>query len=202
MHEIPRYEFRAWGPELGEPAQRISAAGRLLEVRDSREVYLAVRSTTSVNPKIRGNTLDVKALLDTTDGYEHWQPVRKWTFPVGAAHIADLCDVAGIDALCIADDAAYDRTAFLREVAARHEALEPVEVVKHRTISEIDDCLGEVADVTMFGRSFTTVAVESADLRALDSLCPRLGLDAHRNQSYPAAIRAILDRGRLDDHGY
>jgi hypothetical protein len=201
MHNDPRYEFRAWGPDIGGPAQRITAAGRVLEVRDSREVYIAVRSSTSVNPKLRGDTLDVKELLGVADGYEQWRPVRKWSFPVDAAQIGDFCAVVGIEAPHLADGA-YDRRGFLREVVERHELLEPVEVVKRRTIIEIDECLGEVADVTMFGRAFMTVAVESADVTALDSMCRRLGLESHRNQSYPAAIRATLERSSQYDHGY
>ena len=54
-----------------------------------------------------------------------------------------------------------------------------------------DECLAEVAAVSAAGSDLRTLAVESADLSALDDLCRRLGIRGMENCGYPRALRRI-----------
>lgn len=189
---ISRFEFRVWGDDLDDAARRLDQIGRRFDIRKGDETYLLVRGNDTVNPKIRHSTLDVKALVDTVDGFERWTPELEAPFPLTAQWIGDeLLPTLGI-APPLLDRPAYAERDFVAHVADPHPRIGVIPVSKQRVMYEAAGCLGEASAVTIAGIETRTVAIESTDLEMLATLRDTLGLDQRENWSYPRAIRRLV----------
>lgn len=187
-----RYEWRVWGERVGNEASHIISRGALLDTMSTQEIYLVAMSTTEVNPKIRDGRLDVKVLRDVADGCERWEPQQKQPFPLGPDTVrTKLFGPLGLDPPQL-ERGEYSPIQLIDEVVDPYPGLVAVEVSKQRRLFAVADCIGEVSDVVVAGRSLQTVAVESADLGALRRARRLLGLDKYLSASYPRAISWVI----------
>jgi hypothetical protein len=190
-----RYEFRVWAEHLDDAARRLRSASEHKGVRETSEIYLVSKTPSAANPKVRDDRLDVKVLRSSLEGFEQWTVRFKAEFPVGAALLeAELFPLLGIPIPRLECDE-YTFAELLTEVVADLDDLAAVEVTKVRDSYITNGCLAEVADVTVAGRPFQTIAVESVDIDVLRETRRMLQLEGDRNVSYPEFIRGIFGWG-------
>lgn len=187
-----RFEFRVWGDRLDELGGRLRSLSELLEVRESSETYLVSTEAVDVNPKARADLLDIKTLVGIREGFEQWGVRLKAEFPVDAAVLSnELFPLLGVAPPTLVRSE-YTLSQLVDELAAPHPNLAAVEVAKRREMHTVSRCIAEITDATIAGHEQQTVAVESADLDDLRRARRALGLDGHKNVSYPRAIRDAL----------
>ncbi len=187
-----RFEFRTWGDKLEEVQSRMEALSECQQVRESIETYVVSTSTTDTNPKVRDGQLDIKVLVAQQDGFEQWEPRLKANFPVPATLLRDqLFPLLGKPAPVI-ELGSVSLEQFLDDIVGRYDGVEAVEVTKRRRAFTVGGCIAEVADVSIGGKMLQTAAVESVDIALLRDACRLVGLDAHENINYPAAIKTAL----------
>lgn len=187
----PRYEFRIWPDDATGIVARLAALSTFHDRRESSEIYFVSTATVSANPKARDDLLDIKVLKAEVDGFEQWDVHLKAELPVDASVLAEeLFPLLGVPTPPL-ERARYTLEELVHLVAPQHEVA-AVAVTKRRDRRELRACSAEVAEVTIAGDSYTTVAIESADLEALREACRITGLGGLRNVNYPRAIRARL----------
>ena len=188
----PRYEFRAWAPQLPEVKATLESGSECVQTLESSEIYLVTPERMRANPKVRRGALEVKLLLEVRDGFELWEQRVNELFPVPADVAADvLFGWLKEPAFTLPRDH-YTLAEFVDEAVATCASVTAVEVAKVRRAYVVDGCLAEIADVTVAGTAMQTAAVESTEIPPLHRACEALGLEGHTNTSYPAAIRQIL----------
>jgi hypothetical protein len=191
-----RYEWRVWAGGLDAMAARIEGAAAPEDARSSAETYVVTRTTIAVNPKIRDGLLDVKVLRGTSHGFEQWEPLTKHRFPVPADPVVqDLLERLGVRTQPH-DRAALTFAELIEEVIGPSAMLAAVDVRKDRRLFTLDDCIVELAEVSIAGSATESAAIESADLESLRSTAGSLGFTAAPNVSYPKMIHRVL--GWLD----
>lgn len=182
----PRWEWRAFGAAF--PTVAAAFADLPTRVVESEERYFLVLAGDTV--KVRDGLMDVKALREVDDaGLERWEPILKAAFPLPATAI-----MAVTEALRVAPPAHVPETADLDGVERLLAGLgvRAVAVRKRRVRTTIEGCAAELTDVTADDRATQTVAVESTDADAVREVVGRLGLDGHRNTSYPRGLARLL----------
>ena len=185
----PRFEFRVWGRELVAPTALLNSIAAVAGDSASDETYLV--GPEHINTKIRGGQLDIKVRRAVVDGYEHWEPLAKVAAPLEAEFVRErLAPLLGISPARV-QRSRYDLDEFVDELIRPEPGVSVIEVSKSRIKFVHDECLAEVAAVTAAGRDLRTLAVESADLPALDDLCRRLGIRGMENCGYPRALREM-----------
>lgn len=179
-----RFEYRIWGeafPELPAPDQ----------VTPSSEVYLLPAAAGGVNAKIRGSALEIKRLLGTRAGLQHWLPALRCPLPLPAAVIEhELCPALGVRALPLAD-ASYDLERFLDAVASAWADVEAVRLVKRRRSFEVAGARAERTRVELGARTVESVAVEAEAFEAARRAVAELGLTRAPNLDYVVALRRL-----------
>jgi exopolyphosphatase / guanosine-5'-triphosphate,3'-diphosphate pyrophosphatase len=189
---IPRWEWRIFGVDFGvaEAALAASAPGR---VEESDELYLL--SAAGANVKVRYDLMDIKLLREIDgDGLERWEPVLKAGFPLPAAEVVRVFDALGVSSPPLTRDA-YTLDQFLAELVEPSGVVRAVRVHKRRQRYTLANCMAEVAELEVDGRSTRTIAVESEDAFAVMAAVRSLGLDGHVNTSYPRGLWARMDDG-------
>ena len=189
---IPRWEWRIFGADFGvaEAALAASAPGR---VEESDELYLL--SAAGANVKVRYDLMDIKLLREVDgDGLERWEPVLKAGFPLPAAEVVRVFDALGVSSPPLTRDA-YTLDQFLAELVEPSGVVRAVRVHKRRQRYTLANCMAEVAELEVDGRSTRTIAVESEDAAAVMATVRSLGLDGHVNTSYPRGLWARMDDG-------
>ncbi len=189
MEIIPRYEFRVWGDDLELAQTRLLEAGVLSERRQSSETYI-VSHAEQTNVKIRAGVIDIKELLERRGALERWRPVFKAAFPI-ERHVAVGSVFSRLDVEAPAMEADLVGEEMFIAAADRVEGVTAVPVRKERSLLSIGDCRAEVAVVTIYGDEILTMAIESADPAAVESVAAMLGIDDHENESYPAVLRRL-----------
>jgi hypothetical protein len=189
-----RFEFRVWGDDLNALAARVRDGLSGVTEVEGGERYLVTSRDAPANPKIRDDALDVKRLVQVRHGCEQWEPILKVPFPVTAATIETyVFDPIDLDPPKLDRDL-YTAEQLSSEVVAPYPGFAAVDVSKARTIGTRAGCRAEVALVTIAGTVATmTVAFESDDLDAVVALRDAVGLADAVNESYPRAIRRILE---------
>ena len=188
----PRFEFRAWADRLDTVRERIASFADPYEIRESVETYIVSASADHINPKVRGDRLDVKVLIATRDGFEQWEPQLKTSFPIPASVVRDdFFRILGESAPNLSRDS-YTFEQFIHNIVEPHGELTAVEVVKQRRISTASGYITEFAHVSIEGTDLQTAAVESTDVEALKEARRLTGLDAYENTNYPAAIKRTI----------
>ncbi len=183
----PRWEWRTFGD--GFPAAEAAIASLPTSTKASTETYLLCR-TPGVNAKIRGNTLDVKRLLQVDRGLELWTPVLQVSFPIDNESIGALFTEwkAALPALARAH---YSQQDFLRDVIAVTPDVQAVTISKVRRQATLEECAVEVSTVTVGARQAQTVAVESERPERIEPVVRRLGLAGVGNENYVAALMRL-----------
>jgi len=188
----PRFEFRIWGEDLDDVASRVrSVADQALGRVETSETYLVVLDRDDINPKIRADLLDIKALVAVVEGFEQWKPWRKDEFPLSAEALDRVLVKLGGYRVHLESEV-YSVGDFVDEVVRSHPLLHEADVHKYRSRYSAAGCLAEVADVSIDGHELATVAIESEDISGLAALRYRLGLEGHLNVNYPRAIKTTL----------
>jgi exopolyphosphatase/guanosine-5'-triphosphate,3'-diphosphate pyrophosphatase len=191
MSEItPRWEWRTFGPRLGEAEKRFAALTPS-GAQESDEVYLL--SGAGGNVKIRAALMDIKVLRQVNaDGLEQWTPVMKAGFPIGATDAARVFEALQLPVPSLSPKG-YTLDEFLEQFAAPGGAMRAVEVHKRRIRYTVGGCTAELSDVIANGRPSRTIAVESVDAAGVIRAVRDLGLAGYRNTSYPFGLAALID---------
>ncbi len=195
----PRYEFRIWAASLDAVRERLDRLLRPQPAAQSRETYIVSDATDGANAKIRGGAIDIKALLRIEQNLEQWNPYLKAQFPIDAKLIAEKI----FPALCVdpPDDLLASRRqpltaeAFVDTVVKSHPRLAAVELGKIRRRYALGACAAEFVEVEIGGRVLHSVAVESANPRAVLDALGELAIGGYPNVSYVRQIKSILGRG-------
>jgi exopolyphosphatase / guanosine-5'-triphosphate,3'-diphosphate pyrophosphatase len=182
---IPRWEWRSFGADFGA-AEDALAASTPGPIEESDELYLL--SAAGANVKVRYDLMDIKLLREVDgDGLERWEPVMKAGFPLPAAEVVKVFDALGVLAPPLTRDA-YTLDQFLAELVEPSSVVRAVRVHKRRQRYTLANCMAEVADLEVDGRSTRTIAVESEDPSAVMAAVRSLGLDGQVNTSYPRGL--------------
>lgn len=184
----PRYEYRVWAPDLTELAGRLAVQCEPTGVRTSEETYLIHRQT-DLNIKIRSETLDIKRLVRTQQGFQLWTPILKEAFPISASSAAEVMGYL-TEGSSVDEHGPLDLDEFLTRAEETGAAMAAVAKQRHGYLQE--GCILEFAEVTIGGSDVHSVAVESEDLEAALAVAEHLGINELPNQSYQRAIRHAL----------
>jgi hypothetical protein len=194
----PRYEFRIWAPSLAEMRERLERRSGPQPAAQSRETYIVSDATDETNAKIRAGALDIKVLLRTNQNLEQWNPYMKEHFPIGASLIAEkIFPALRVDPpidLLTSSRQLLTAEAFVDTVVKPYPRLAAVEVGKMRRRYALGDCAAEFVEVEIGGRVVHSVAVESANPRAVLDAMGELEIGGYPNISYVRQIKSMLGR--------
>ena len=179
-----RFEYRIWGPGFGElPAPD--------EVEPSAEVYL-LPAQDGVNAKFRHGALEIKRLLGTPGGLQHWLPALRCPLPLPAPLIAaDLCPALGVTPPPLAR-AHYPLAELLSEVVPALSGVRAVPLCKRRRQFEVAGARAERTRVCIGGVTIESVAVEAEDFDRAARATEQLGLRRAANLDYVTALRRVV----------
>ena len=187
-----RYEFRAWGKDLGDLRTRLDSMSEITRKVERTEHYLVAPGRHGINVKIRAGKLDIKVLVEERDGFERWVPRFKIGFPIPAealrTELFPLLDAAVHDL----GEKTYSMKRLRKEVASAGTGITAVEVSKRRCMYEVNGCIAEFSKVKIGDRERHSVAVESTDLEALHRARREVRIEDLENVAYPRAILRTL----------
>lgn len=198
---LPRWEWRTFGADLAVPGARLLELSRTHApavepplTQASDEVYL-LSTLADANVKIRDGLMDIKA-LERTDaaGLEQWRPVLKAGFPLTAATAVEVFAALGLPPPAIARPR-YDLEELLEELIEPQPRLHALPVHKRRQRYPLPGALAELTQVAVADRTLWTLAVESADPKAVAAALEPLGLAGRPNLSYPRALKGLAGLG-------
>jgi hypothetical protein len=189
---ILRYEWRAWGDEAAQLADRITVAATFDHEQHSIETYVVSKDTTSTNAKVRNGMLDVKVLRRTSHGFEQWEPLDKQPFPIPMDPVArELLQRLGVVAPG-PGRTKYTLDALVADIIDPQPRLAAVEIEKRRRLFAHRGCILEIAELSMDRTRARSVAIESADLDSLRAAADSLRFTSAPNVSYPKMIHRVL----------
>ena len=183
----PRWEWRTFGDRFPD-AEAVFAVVPS-STRTSTETYLLC-PVPGVNAKIRGETLDVKRLLQVKRGLELWTPVLKVSFPISAASIGALFTEWKAAPPPLTREQ-YSQPQFLTDVIAATPDVRAVTISKERRQATLDGCAVEVSAVTVDAHRVLTVAVESERPDRIEPVVRTLGLAGVGNENYVSALTRL-----------
>jgi exopolyphosphatase/guanosine-5'-triphosphate,3'-diphosphate pyrophosphatase len=189
-HIVPRWEWRTFGPDLGDAEARFKAL-HVVDVQNSEEIYL-VSAATDANVKIRDQLLDIKRLERVDEhGLEQWRPELKAPFPIGASAVARARAVLGLpESRPAASALALEQ--FIAAMTSASVHVRVVNVRKTRTRYLVDGCISELTTVVADGTKLRTVAIEDADAQKVIAAVRSMALGGLPNISYPRALKQLL----------
>jgi exopolyphosphatase/guanosine-5'-triphosphate,3'-diphosphate pyrophosphatase len=189
----PRWEWRCIGDELGTIEKELGERTPD-RVEESEETYL-LSARTDACVKLRGGLLDVKVLFEVSEqGLEHWNPIAKDPFPVGAEPLRAALGQLGVP------DARLEREAYsveqmIDEVIKPNEDLRAVRVGKVRRRHTIGPCAAELTDLEFEGRTIRTVAIESTDHDGVVAAVEDFERQTRPNVSLPRGLKQLVGLG-------
>jgi exopolyphosphatase/guanosine-5'-triphosphate,3'-diphosphate pyrophosphatase len=185
---VGRWEWRTFGPDLGQAARRLTMLPTE-HVRDSDEVYvLSPLSDASV--KVRDGLLDVKELQRVRpDGLEQWLPVLKVPLPIDSRAAHRVLAALGVDAWL------DEPPVTVQALAAVAPGLRVVAVHKRRRHYTLGGCMAELTEIAVAGSRAQTIAVEAEDPALVGSTVLALGLGGRENVSVARGIKALAGFG-------
>ena len=184
-----RWEWRSFGPGLGDAEARIRAVAG--EEQRSEETYL-ISPWSDLNVKIRAGLLDVKSLLRTNaTGLEQWQPMPKEPFPIDASTVAALLIDWHVEPTPIASGRRFSQIRLFSLLGDIAPEVSIIPVVKRRRRGQASGCLFEFGWLDAEGQSMETLAIESDDATRVMALLETLGLDALDNVNSVSEMRRV-----------
>ena len=185
-----RFEYRIWGAAFaGLPAPDA--------VAESAEVYL-VPERTGVNVKFRRGALEIKRLLGTQGGLQHWLPALRCLLPLPARVIArDLCPALGVAPPPLARRR-YDLAQLLAEVVPALAGVRAVRLCKRRRQFEVAGARAERTQISIGEVTIESAAVEAERFDQAARAAEQLMLRRAPNLDYVAALRRLLAGARPD----
>ena len=162
MQEIvPRWEWRTFTNDLKQAEVNIRRHPEG-KVRESSEVYI-LSEVSMDNTKVRDGLMDIKTLQQVNEErLELWLPIMKGQFPLPVAEIEKVFKCFRVSVPKFQRDQ-YTFEQYLDEVITPSKLLKAVNVHKKRTGFTINNCIVEIADVTVGEKKVKTAAVEMED---------------------------------------
>jgi hypothetical protein len=161
-------------------------------IRESQEVYIVSAANNENNTKIRDIKMDIKELVEISQGLERWNPRMKSEFPMQT----DVIRNEVFPAFAVKEPEfrrdAYFLDQYLGELINPHPELAAVNVFKRRFAFTINGCITEIAQLLINGAAIQTVAVELEDVDAILAAKEMLGLSEYENVNYLLAIKRII----------
>lgn len=187
---IPRWEWRTFTNDLGKAESNIRnhPEGK---TRESSEVYI-LSEVSMDNTKVRDDLMDVKTLQQVNeDRLEQWLPIMKGTFPLPVSEIEKVFKCFKV-ALPKFERPEYTFQQYLDEVISKSKLLKAVNVHKKRTGFTINNCIVEIAEVTVDGKVVKTAAVEMEDPVLVIKTVRELELDVFPNINYLRGLKNLV----------
>ena len=190
MQEIvPRWEWRTFTNDLKQAEVNIRRHPEG-KVRESSEVYI-LSEVSMDNTKVRDGLMDIKTLQQVNEErLELWLPIMKGQFPLPVAEIEKVFKCFRVSVPKFQRDQ-YTFEQYLDEVITPSKLLKAVNVHKKRTGFTINNCIVEIADVTVGEKKVKTAAVEMEDPAMVIATVRELGLDSFPNINYLRGLKNI-----------
>jgi len=189
---IPRAEFRVFGQNILDivTTSMWKAQAKLFKIRTSSETYIVSRLTNEANVKVRDGLLDIKTKVnETEEGYEVFQPMGKFQFPVNREEINKIFKNLLVSVTL--DQETYTLEQFI-EMVNDHADLAAVDVQKKRYGFSVDGMICEYGKVLFNGALLETACVESEDYQGMKKAIKALEIDALENINYLKAAKNVL----------
>jgi hypothetical protein len=187
---IPRWEWRTFTNDLGKTEANIRKHPEG-KTRESDEVYI-LSEVSMDNTKVRDDLMDIKTLQQVNeDRLEQWLPIMKGTFPLPVSEIAKVFKCFKV-ALPKFDRSEYTFQQYLDEVIGKSKLLKAVNVHKKRTGFTINNCIVEIAEVTVDGKKIKTAAVGMEDPALVIKTVRELELDSFPNINYLRGLKNLV----------
>ena len=207
---IPRWEWRTFQEDLGDAEKKIRAFPEG-KTRESSEVYI-LSEVSNDNTKIRDGLMDIKTLQQVNeDRLEQWLPIMKGEFPLPAVEIEKVfkCFRVSLPKLANSEPQQagtswvgareqYTFDEYISELIMPSSLLKAVDVFKKRTGFTINNCIVEIAEVTVSLTSASknevkkvikTAAVEHEDPELVIKTVRELRLDVFPNINYLKGLK-------------
>jgi len=187
---IPRWEWRTFTNDLGKAETNIRKHPEG-KTRESDEVYI-LSEVSMDNTKVRDDLMDIKTLQQVNeDRLEQWLPIMKATFPLPVSEIIQVFKCFKV-ALPVLERSKYNFQQYLDEVIHPSKLLKAVNVHKKRTGFTINNCIVEIAEVTVDGKKIKTAAVEMEDPALVIKTVRELELDSFPNINYLRGLKNLV----------
>lgn len=187
---IPRWEWRTFTNDLGKAETNIRKHPEG-KTRESSEVYI-LSEVSMDNTKVRDDLMDIKTLQQVNeDRLEQWLPIMKGTFPLPVSEIEKVFKCFKV-ALPKLERSEYTFQQYLDEVIIKSKLLKAVNVQKKRTGFTINNCIVEIAEVTVEGKIIKTAAVEMEDPALVIKTVKELELDSFPNINYLRGLKNLV----------
>jgi hypothetical protein len=190
-HHRAKYEFRVFARELGEDAELIRSFARQTKVLEGEELYLLSRSNDSSNVKIRDGRMDIKELLDRKEGLELWVRSLKTPFPLEASVLEREVYPALKIPLPRLGRLRFTLEQYLEEILLPDKNCVTAKVCKKRMLYSYDECRMECAELLIDEIPYSSISVESADVKPVSRVIGLLGFLACENVNYVRALKEI-----------
>ena len=189
---IPRFEFRTFAKNFGLVETKIRRLSACEQIRESSEIYIISAGNDQNNTKIRDGKMDIKVLVNQSQGLEQWNPRMKGQFPMKTdVLVKEVFPAFGVDMPTLTRSE-YTLEQYLDEVIYPHPKLTSVRVDKLRFGFTVNGCITEIAHLLINGAAIQTVAVEQEDVNAILAALRQLGLTEYENVNYLRAIKRII----------
>jgi len=187
---VPRWEWRTFTNDLGKAEENIRKHPEG-KTRESSEVYI-LSEVSMDNTKVRDDLMDIKTLQQVNeDRLELWLPIMKGAFPLPVTEIEKVFKCFRVS-LPKFERTEYTFQQYIDEVIKPSKLLKAVNVHKKRTGFTINNCIVEIAEVTVDGSKIKTAAVEMEDPAAVIGTVKELGLDAFPNINYLRGLKNMV----------
>jgi exopolyphosphatase / guanosine-5'-triphosphate,3'-diphosphate pyrophosphatase len=192
---MPRWEWRIFGDDFGEPERRI-AAEPPERVGESDEIYgVSLHSDASV--KLRDERMDVKERLAVDDdGLEQWNPVLKAEFPVTAADAAGVFRALGL-AVPPLERESYTEQELAAAIRAASSDVRALRVHKRRKHYTVGGCMAEITELDVEGSRTRTIAIEAEDRALVRAAVHDLGFDGLQVVCMARGLKGLVGFGGM-----
>ncbi len=191
---VSRYEFRSFGQHFNYASKRMARLSEPvpeeLWERHSDEIYIVSVKTSSANVKIRDGEIEIKILLETTDGFEQWQPLLQAAFPIPGSVIKDKILTALQIKMADPVKHMYSLSEFI-SLIDHHPYLQTVAVKKQRAAYMVNKTICETAVVLINGAKVVTISCESTNINDIKQTIKDIGLEGIENINYLQAIQRV-----------
>jgi hypothetical protein len=188
---IPRWEWRTFQKDLSIAGENIKKFPQG-KTRESSEVYILSKESNN-NTKIRDMLMDIKTLKEVNDDkLEQWCPIMKAGFPIKKETVIEVFKAFNVPVPELAKEA-YCYEEYIGNIIKNNESLLVVDVFKVRTGYTINDCIVEIAEITLNNSiKIMTAAVELEDPAKVINTVRELKLDMFENINYIKALKTNL----------
>ncbi len=189
----PRFEFRTFQASFDtEILNKIRNEHKCEGFRQSEEIYIMSNGNDENNTKLRDNKMDIKCFVKELEGFEQWNPLAKFNFPLAAERIQkELFPAFSVECPELKRNE-YTQDQFIEEIVDAHPQLSGARILKRRFATTVTNCIAEYAEVFFNGAPFQSISIESTELDDLNAAKDKLGLGRYENINYLKAIKRVI----------